>query len=215
MRYLKLTPIVAACSTALMLLAACGAEPGNTTKRETEPSSPPVDAAVVRDDVERSESFDEPRQAACPRRIPDRIEERRPFPAIDILEGLGYVTISDDSSRGAYEKVIELTPAGEQELGDDVEEEADRYVVTVARREYLPGSERYATAPGGDDRVVVSFMWKWQPTNSLGERMTLGEPGGRDERQGRATYRRTTEGWELEEVWLESDARDYVRGVYR
>jgi hypothetical protein len=40
------------------------------------------------------------RKAACPRRIPDRVEERRPFPAIDILHGLQYVTISDDSSRG-------------------------------------------------------------------------------------------------------------------
>ena len=207
----------------VLLLAACGVESRNTPPASwpVVPASrdnkrPPIDPKVVREDVERHQRFGEVRKAACPRRILDRIEEYPPFPAINILEGLKYVTISDDTSRGKYEKVIELTDLGRRELASDLEEQANRYIITVARREYVPGLERYENAPRRDDRLVVSFQWKWKPLNALGERLTLWAPySNRDEHGGRATYQRTADGWKLDDLWLDRNAVDYVWGVYK
>lgn len=207
-----------------LLAAGCGARSPHGSPEAGSDAAPapppprdartPVDPAVLRADVEGHEDFRSPRKAACPRRIPDRHEERRRHPAIDVLEGLGYVTISDDASRGAYEKVVELTDTGREELGGALEEDAERYVVTVARREYLPGSERFENAPGRTDRVVVSFRWRWKGINALGERLDMSAPfSTRPEHQGRATYERDGGGWRLREVWLDRDGRDYTRRV--
>lgn len=207
-----------------LLAAGCGGRSPNGSPdagRAAAPSPPaprgertPIDPGVVRADVEGHDDFGSPRKAACPRRIEDRHEERRRYPAIDVLEGLGYVTISDDTSRGAYEKVVELTDTGRRELGGDLEEDAERYVVTVARREYLAGSERFENAPNRTDRVVVSFRWRWKGTNALGERLDTSAPfSTRPEHQGRATYDRAGDGWALRELWLDRDGRDYTRGV--
>jgi hypothetical protein len=112
--------------------------------------------------------------------------------------------------------VIELTGTGRQNLAKDLEEEPGRYVITIARREYLPGLERFEKAPRRDDRVIVSFRWKWKPLNPPGERLDLRAPySDRTEHAGRATYVRAGDGWKLDELWLDRDARDYVRGIYK
>lgn len=185
--------------------------PGNSAKKPQ-----PIAPSVVQEDVEQQAAFQEVRKAACPRRIPDRIEARPPFPAINILEGLQYVTISDDTSHGMYEKVIELTDTGRQTFASYLEEESERYIITIARREYLPGREQYENAPGRTDRIVVSFQWQWKPLNPLGERLNLWAPySDRNEHQGRATYTQTGGVWKLDEVWLDRNHRDYVGGVYK
>jgi hypothetical protein len=208
---------------ALVLLNGCGASSrppvGNTgvdSQSSQAGAAAPIALQVLREDVEKQESFRQVRKAACPRRIPDRIEARPPFPAINILEGLRFVSVSDDSSRGLYEKVIDLTEAGRRELANDLEETPERYLITIARREYLPGMERFEYAPRDNDRLVVSFQWRWQGLNPLGERLNLEAPfSNRNEHQGRATYRRAADGWKFEELWLQSDNRDYVGGVYK
>jgi hypothetical protein len=229
-RYLKRAPLGVAgllrasvFVLAIVLLAACNSKAPGTSGGASAKSPgsrsgerPPIDPEVVRQEVEQQESFKQLRKAACPRRIPDRQEERRPFPAINILEGLQYVRISDDSSRGSYEKVIELTDTGHRNLANDLEDEPERYLIRIARREYLPGLERFEKAPGRDDRLVVSFRWHWKPLNALGERLDLRAPySDRTEHQGRATYMRSGDGWKLDDLWLDSNARDYVRGVYK
>ncbi|MBI4749632.1 MAG: hypothetical protein HY774_14180 [Acidobacteria bacterium] len=206
--------------TFLIFLAACTpktSDPaGNAVPQNSAKKLQPIAPSVVQKDVEHQEAFQEVRKAACPRRIPDRIEARPPFPAINILEGLQYVTISDDTSQGMYEKVIELTDTGRQTFADQLEEEPNRYIITIAQREYLPGFERYENAPGRTDRIVVSFQWQWKPLNPLGERLNLWAPySDRNEHQGRATYVETGGVWKLDEVWLDRNHRDYVGGVYK
>lgn len=206
-----------------LLLVACGAksphgspDAGSASVQrarlsEAIPTPTPIEPGVVRADVEGDGDFRTVRKAACPRRIPDRHEERRGYPAINILEGLDYVTISDDSSRGMYEKVIELTSTGRQDLSNDLEEQAEQYVITIARREYLAGTERFEYAPNRTDRLVVSFRWRWKGINALGERLNMDAPwSNRPEHQGRATYDRVGEGWQLQEIWLDHDARNYL-----
>ena len=206
-------------ATLVLLLTACGtkapnAPDGASQARDSE--RPPIALEVIRQDVEQHESFQQVRKAACPRRIPDRIEQFRPWPAINVLQGLKYATISDDSSRGTYEKVIELTDMGRQELANELETTEDKYFITIARREYVPGLERFEKAPGRDDRLVVSFQWRWKPLNPLGERLDLRAPySDRKEHGGRATYERNADEWKFAELWVDSDSKDYVRGVYR
>jgi hypothetical protein len=207
----------------LLLFAACSSKaPGefDRTRRESqtkqEDKRPPIAPEVVREKVEQQENFKQVRKAACPRRIPDRIERRAPFPAIDVLHGLQYVTITDDSSRGIYEKVIELTGPGRLDLARHLEEQTERYIITIGQREYLPGSETFDYPYGRDDRLFVSFRWQWKALNPLGERLTLWIPySGRTYLHGRATYARTANGWKFEDVWLESSGADYVGGLYK
>lgn len=209
-------------AASVLLLAGCGAETpdeaASTTaaKAEAAPQSDshPIPAAVVQQNVERHRDFQKKRQAACPRRLPDRHEELRRFPAIAILEGLGYATVANDSSRGTYDKVIELTGTGRIGMMNHVSMEGDRYVITIAEREYVAGSERYNEAPGRSDRMFVEFRWRWRPLNPLGERLTLDAPySGQKEHPGRATYTLTAGSWKLTELWLDHDNRDYTRGV--
>jgi len=120
------------------------------------------------------------------------------------------------TARGSYEKVIELTDTGRQELANDLETTEDKYFITIARREYVPGLERFEKAPGRDDRLVVSFQWRWKPLNPLGERLDLRAPySDRKEHGGRATYERNADEWKFAELWLDSDSKDYVRGLYK
>jgi len=177
---------------------------------------PPIGPEVVRQDVEQHESWGQLRKAACPRRVIDRIEAMRPFHALSLMEGLRYVTITDDTSRGVYEKVVELTEVGRRDLSNNIEEEPGRYIIAIARREYLPGTERFEKCPRQDDCVLVDFKWKYKPLNAVGERIDLRAPhSDRVEHGGRSKYVRHTEGWKLEELWLQEDHRDYVRGVYK
>ena len=206
--------------TIILLLTACGTKAPDTPDSASPAGQggerPPIALEVIRQDVEQHESFQQVRKAACPRRIPDRIEQFRPWPAINVLEGLKYATISDDSSRGIYEKVIELTDMGRQELANDLESTEDKYFITIARREYVGGLERFEKAPGRDDRLVVSFQWRWKPLNPLGERLDLRAPySDRNEHGGRARYERNADEWKFAELWLDSDSKDYVRGVYK
>lgn len=215
------TSFTLAIGLVVILLCACSSETNEPPVGETATSAgeaaeaeSPIDPATVQEHVEQHESFAELKQAAVPRRVPDRGEERRRYPAIDILKGLDYITISDDSSRGAYEKVIELSGTGRMELLNEFEEEEDRYVIDVAQRAYVAGSERFDSPHGKEDEVLtVSFRWKWDPLNELGKRLNLRANDSRDDlHQGRATYVRSGDDWVLEKVWLDSSGRDYVRG---
>lgn len=205
-----------------LLLVACRSPERNVAQRhptrmaQPTASSSPINPAQIRNDVEANASFQDLRKAACPRRVPDRVEEMSPFPAIAILKGLGYATVSDDASRGRYEKVIELTDSGRGDLEQFLQEEAERYVITIARREYIAGSERFDPAPGNPDRLFLEILWRWKPVNALGERLIMWSPDGDGpDHHGRATYDRTSEGWTLSELWLDRNNRDYVGGVYR
>jgi hypothetical protein len=228
MRSGKRDKLIVFIPTVLLLFIACSTKSpeakapdtpdiGNRILRANEGHKPlPIDPAVVRADVERHQSWGRLRKAACPRRILDRSEERPPFPAINLLEGLKYATITNDTSRGKYEQVIELTDLGRRTLAGFIEEEMERYIITLAKREYLPGMEHYEKAPKRDDAMIVSFEWRWKPLNTLGERFNLWAPlRDRNEHSGRATYVRTADGWKLEDVWLMWDHRDYVWGVYK
>ena len=172
---------------------------------------PPIDPAVLRVDAERQVEWTPFRKAKCPRQLPDRHEELRRYPAISLLQGLGYITITDGTGYGMYVKNMEITLEGRRELGRDLEEDADYYVITIASRVYLPGTERFEILPG-PDRLVAHFKWRWKPTNPLGERLTLG-PSYSDsgEYGGFATYNRAASGWTLDKVYLNSDNRDYMR----
>jgi hypothetical protein len=175
---------------------------------------PPIAPETVRADVERQESWGQVRKAACPRRLPDRIEQLNRWHALSILHGLKYVTVTDDTSLGTYDKVITLTPAGRQVFREDLVEEANRYVISIARREYLPGLERFEPCAKRDNCIVVGFRWQWKGLNPLGDRIDLSAPfTTRPDHEGRATYVRTGDGWKLEDVWLQWDHRDYMHGV--
>jgi hypothetical protein len=206
---------------ALLLLTACRPPETGTPRSRSKPKPPaaprtPIEAARVQKDVEESSDFQKVRKAACPRRVLDRDEQMRPFPAFALLKNLSYATVSDDTSRGVYEKTIELNDSGRAALGPFLEEEAERYVITVARREYVAGREQFDFAPGNPDRLFVEIFWRWKPINRLGEGLDMWTPeGDGPEHHGRATYDRTSAGWNLAELWLDRNNRDYVGGVYR
>ncbi len=171
----------------------------------------PVDYAVLRRDVEALERWTQPRRGACPRSIADRIEERRLYPLIDVMEALKYVTVSDGERYGNYAKLMELTPLGRQALGTGLVEEPERYVVSLAEREWGTGSERWSWAPNREDRVEVEFSWRWKPLNEVGARLTMTAPHSvHDEHFGRAWYQRDGDGWRLDDVSISDDARNYM-----
>ena len=171
----------------------------------------PVDYATVRRDVEALERWRQPRKGACPRWIVDRSEERRLHPLIDVMQGLKYVTVSDGQLYGKYVKSMELTPLGRQALGARLVEEDERYVVTIAEREFAAGSERWSWAPNRQDRLEVEFSWVWKPLNEVGARLTMTAPHSiRDEHFGRVWYQRDGDGWRLDDVSISDDARDYL-----
>ena len=184
--------------------------PYTVAKLPPRPPSP-VDYAIVRRDVEALEHWAQPRKGACPRSILDRSEERRLYPLIDVMQGLKYVTVSDGQLYGNYAKVMELTPLGRQALGAQLVEEAERYVVTIAEREFVAGSERWSWAPNREDRLEVEFSWRWKPLNEVGARLTMTAPHSvRDEHFGRVWYQRDGDGWRMDDVSLSDDARDYM-----
>jgi hypothetical protein len=138
------------------------------------------------------------------------------YPAIHVLKTLQYATVEDYSSAGYYEKLITLTSSGRIELRDYLDERADKYVFTVARRKYKRGSESYSQPYGRDDRLTVHFQWVWTPLNALGERLSFWAPlQDRDEHFGYLFYTRTAEGWKMESLTLEHDRRDYEFAVSR
>jgi hypothetical protein len=209
----------------LPLLAGCGrpnSGPGGGIPRpytpapiivKSDPPKPkpaPIDLEVVRADIERQESWAILRKAGCPRKVLDRWEERQRWPAIDALHGLQYAEISDYTSAGLYEKLITLTSTGRIELRDYLDERPDKYVFTIARRQYKPGSEHFSSPYGRDDRLTVHFLWVWKPLNALGRRLSLWSSShDSDEHFGNAFYVRTPDGWKLDNLSLENDRRNY------
>jgi hypothetical protein len=172
----------------------------------------PIDSARLVADVQQHQSFQQTRSAMCLRDLPDRSEVIRRYPACGVLEGLKYATVRDDASRGSYMKVFELTGDGRQALGNDLQDQGDRYVVAVARPELMMGRRlQFENAPNRDDRVLVTFYWRWAPLNALGKGLDLGSTVyHREELQGRATYDRMGDDWTLAELWLDSDTKDYM-----
>jgi hypothetical protein len=180
------------------------------------PPAPPLDYATVRRDVEAEAQWTVPLRGVCPREIIDRSEERRLYPLIDVMHGLGYATVTAGEAHGQYVQTVALTADGWQALGAQLAEEAERYVVTLAHRELVGGSERWSWRPNRDDGFTVDFDWRWKPLNEVGKRLTLGAPGSfREELPGRATYQRTADGWRVDAVWLSNDTRDYMWKVTR
>lgn len=174
----------------------------------------PIEASRVWADVEQHEKFQQQRGAACPKEIADRIEELRRYPTCQLLEGLRYATLTDGTSAGRYVKTVALTDEGRSALAADLEDRGDRLVFAVAKRELAREYVRFELAPGREDRVVVTFNWRWAPLNALGKGLDLRALySGRDEHQGRATYDRTADGWTLAELWLDSDTKNYMSGV--
>ncbi len=175
----------------------------------TRSQAPLLPPDVVRQSVEQDARFAEIKKAICPRRVPDRHEEIDRYPAIRILEGGQWVTVTDDSSRGMYEKVIEMTPDGRLELMNDLLDDANEYVFGIARRTYVQGSE--VESPQNPNEVDVHFRWRWQPLNKPGGRFTL-FPSTRadDSLNGTASFKRGPGGWEMVDLSLEDDGHDYM-----
>jgi len=192
--------------------ASDGASPPSVPTKTAD--RPPIAPAVLRADAERQAEWTPFRKAACPRQLADRHEELRLYPAISILEGLGYITITDGTAYGMYVKNMEITDAGRRALGSDLEEGAETYVITIASREYLPGTEQFEIRPE-TNKLVANFKWRWKPLNTLGERLTLGPEFDRSDYGGFATYTRDGEVWTLDKVFLNIDNRDYMRRVSR
>jgi hypothetical protein len=172
----------------------------------------PIDSSRLVTDVRQHETFNQTRSALCLRDLPDRNEVVSRYPACGTLASLKYATVRDDASRGSYMKVFELTGEGRQALGADLQDQGDRYIVAVAKPELLTGRRlQFENAPNRDDRVTVTFYWRWAPLNALGKGLDLGSSVyHRDEHQGRATYDQTGDGWALTELWLDSDTKDYM-----
>lgn len=182
-----------------------------TVAKLTPPPPPPVAYALVRRDVEAREQWSALRTGACPRIVADRSEELQLYPMIDVLEMLKYTTVTDGESYGRYVKITEITPEGRRALGAHLVEEAERYVVVLAEREYVAGTERWSWAPNGEDRFAVEFQWRWKPLNEVGAHLTMNAPRSiRAEHPGRAWYRRDGDGWRVDDVWLSEDDRDYM-----
>jgi hypothetical protein len=207
----------------VLLLAACRADarkkPDEIQVAKLPPSTmmpngklSPIDSARLVTDVHQHQSFQQTRSAMCLRDLPDRSEVIRRYPACGVLEGLKYATVRDDASRGSYMKVFELTGEGRSALGADLQDQGDRYVVAVARPELMMGRRlQFENAPNRDDRVLVTFYWRWAPINALGKGLDLGSTVyHREELQGRATYDQTADGWALSELWLDDGTRDYM-----
>jgi hypothetical protein len=220
---IRLVLAAALCSGILLPLAGCGSRastspgsasvPGDATQPSSAPARtvehPPIDPSVLRELAEGHEDWNHPRKARCPRQLPDRHEELRRYPAISILDGLDYITITDGTAYGMYVKNMQLTDAGRLALGSDLEESADYYVITIARREYLPGMETFETRPERDG-LVAYFRWRWKPLNALGERLPLGvSHSNRDYFDGFATYARAADGWTLDKVYLNGADGDF------
>jgi DNA-binding PadR family transcriptional regulator len=174
----------------------------------------PIEAARVWADVEQQETFLQQRGAACLKEIDDRIEELRRYPTCELLEGLKYATLTNTTMRGRYVKAVALTDEGRSALAADLDDRGDRLVFAVAKRELARGYVRFESAPGREDRIVVTFNWRWKPVNALGKGLDLRDIySGRDEHQGRATYDRTEAGWALVELWLDKATKNYMSGV--
>jgi hypothetical protein len=168
----------------------------------------PVPVDFVRQTVQADSRFTDIKQAMCPRRLPDRYEEIARYPAFRILQNSHWGTVTDDSSRGVYEKVIEITPEGRLEFMNDLTEDADRYIFNIARRSYIEGSEIERPGPNG---VSVAFRWKWQPLNKPGAIFDLSPPyRSQDSLNGSAEFKDGPNGWELVDLWLEDDGHNYM-----
>jgi hypothetical protein len=196
---------------ALLPLAGCAGKgsdaPGENRSAGQSPQRderPPIDPDVVREDVESDEEWRKLRQAGCPREVDDRREEMDRYPAIHVMQSLGYVTVTDGVSYNRYVKKMELTPEAYQQLGEDLREDGDYYVVDLAEREYMPGREEYEPLPKDPNRLTVEFKWKWKPLNPLGDIMGLWREGvDTNEYYGRARYVKVGDGWKLESITLE------------
>jgi len=181
----------------------------------TRRTGPSISAETVRQAVERNASFTELKRAVCPKRLPDLYREIEAYPAIAALQSLQYVTVTNDSSRGTYDKVIEVTPAGRFELMDDLRDEGEQYVIKIARRKYVIGSEHVAGLNGqgqlGANDAEVRFSWTWQPLNKAGSRFTLMPLRSDNVYHGWATFKKGETGWTLLNLKLEDDQRDYMQ----
>jgi hypothetical protein len=175
----------------------------------------PVTPERVVEDVKNHGTFQQTMRAMCPRELPDRIEEIRRHPPCEMLEALKFATMTSGTSRGSYVKTFELTSEGRTALGADLQDQGDKYIVAVARPELLTGRRlQFENAPNREDRVAVTFYWRWAPINALGKGLDLGSSVyHRDEHQGRATYDQTADGWTLVELWLDSDTKDYMSNI--
>jgi hypothetical protein len=170
---------------------------------------PPIDPAVLRGLAEGHEQWSRERKARCPRQLPDRSEALGRYPTLSLLDGLGYITITDGTASGMYVKNMSITDEGRLALGSDLEENADWYVITVGRREYLPGTETFEFRPDRD-RLIAFFRWRWKPLNPIGERLPLGSSiSRRDYFDGFATYDRASDGWTLDKVFLNGEDGDF------
>jgi hypothetical protein len=217
------TRVVAGMVGIVMPLAGCGLSPSTSrggasiAPDDAPPASvpaqtgerPPIPPAVLRELAEGHEEWSRPRKARCPRQLPDRHEDMDRYPAISVLQGLNFITVADGTARGMYVKNMQITDAGRLALGGDLEETADWYVVTVARREYLPGFEKFEIQPDRD-RLVAYFRWRWRALNPLGERLNLRPPSSsNDYYDGFATYTHAAGGWTLEKVYLNGEGGDF------
>lgn len=186
-----------------------GSRPEN--QMNSSAARPLIDPEFVRREIERHGDYKKLLKTFCPRRVIDRHEEMRRYPAIDVLHRLKYATVTDDTSRRMYEKVIEFTFEGRRVFANYTKEESDRYIITLARREYLTGSEKMSKSPKNDDLAFVNFRWQWKALNPLGKILSVrSEWRDSEELSGWARFQRTAEGWRLIKLDFEDDHQNYL-----
>jgi hypothetical protein len=173
-----------------------------------------LETVRVHEAIERHPAFSETKKAILPRRLSDHGDRDR-YPAIHALVTLGYITVTEDSSLGTIDLVIESTPDGRLQLMEDLREDATHYVVSLARREYLPDTEHVNIDRTTADKASVQFKWRWQATNKAGEALDrVSNPSSWDNEarfRGVATFTRARGEWRLDHIDWHDESVDLMK----
>jgi hypothetical protein len=188
---------------------------GPSTHLERAPTMAEADAAyrraardsvkdMLQSAVEASAEFKKPLVVTLPKRVPDRFEIMDNYPAIAAMSE--WTTRKSDTSRGEYDLLIELTPAGRAEHFPHVEETETAYRIGVAKREIRSFRVDPVAKKAGEQ--LVWFQYAWTPITPAGRRLharTAFRGADSDVFSGRATFRRTPAAWVLVEIDVEDD----------
>ena len=177
--------------------------------KKEKPSLIPQDLA--RRLIEEHPKFQEKKQAAAPWRLPDNYDTIAQYPLVSAMQRAGYllqIHTPHDTWRN-----YELTSVGRQALAGELREEAERYVVNIARRKLVSPVE---TSRESDGSLSLKFEWKWEPLHAAGREMDLRLRGWNLSRlPGHAKVVRRGPLHEVAqiELWASSE-RDYMRPIY-
>ena len=123
----------------------------------------------IRRDIEAQTSFQQAKVLTVPKKFRDFQEDYSQYPLIEIMQGKNYLLITEPYAPfNRIDRSAELTSLGRKFIGNYVQEDSDKYSITIARKkiERINHSIRF----GPDNRfLAVSFEWTWEPVNDLGQ----------------------------------------------